>query len=70
MDSEQQACQNTDKTLYKEPHSDHWGSFDDSLFVTTSGGIGINVGGTVYVMPLKEWHKLAVEKFPIPKLKL
>jgi hypothetical protein len=59
MSEREQACQNTDKVLHCERHSAHWGSFDDTLFVTEQGSIGINVAGSVYVMPLKEWHRLA-----------
>ena len=55
------SCQNNDKILYREKNSTHYGSFDDSLFVTEGGGIGINVAGTVYVKPLKEWHQLSNE---------
>ena len=45
--------------IWREKHSDHWGSFDDTIFITENGGVGINVGGSVHIMPLKEWHKLA-----------
>lgn len=55
----EKAYQSNDKVLYREKYSDHWGSFDDTLFVTEQGAIGINVAGSVYVMPLKAWHKLA-----------
>jgi hypothetical protein len=49
-------CQNTDRELFRETEGDYYAP---SLHVTQSGGIGINVGGTVYVKPLREWHKLA-----------
>lgn len=55
-------CDPTEKTLYEEPHDDHWGTWQDRMFQTGSGprkGIGINVGGMVYVLPLKTWHELA-----------
>jgi hypothetical protein len=58
MSEEQQPLQNTDKVIHREKHSDHWGAFDDTLFVTDRGGIGIDVAGMVYVRPLKEWHAL------------
>jgi|SRR6185312_451379 len=58
MSEEQIPCQNTDETLYREKHSDHWGSFDDKLFVTKDDGIGIDVAGMVYVKPLKQWHSI------------
>lgn len=59
---DQASCDPTEKTLYEEPHSDHWGTWKDRLFQTGSDirkGIGIDVGGTVYVMPLKRWHEAA-----------
>lgn len=51
-----EACQNEDRQLWQE--SDENGH--RSLHVTKDGGIGINVGGNVWVMPLAKWHKLAV----------
>lgn len=59
MTDKDRPCACTDVVIWREPHSDHWGSFDDTIFVTELGGIGINVGGMVYVMPLKKWHELA-----------
>lgn len=47
---------NTDKELWRETPGDF---YSPSLHVTAAGGIGINVGGFVAVMPLREWHKLA-----------
>lgn len=58
----QASCDPTEKTLYTEPHSDHWGTFEDRLFQTgwkTRKGLGISVGGKVFVLPLKVWHELA-----------
>ncbi len=54
--NEEAPQENTDTVLWKEKHSDHWGSFDDFLFVASHGGIGINVAGSVYVQSLKAWH--------------
>ena len=53
------ACNSGDTVIWKEKHSNHWGSFDDTIFVTATGGIGMNVAGSVYVLPLKAWHRLA-----------
>lgn len=56
------SCDLTEKTLYEQPHDDHWGTWQDRLFQCGDGprkGIGIDVGGTVYVKPMKEWHRLA-----------
>lgn len=57
---------NTDKELWREDLHDPLdidNYYAPSVFVTTGGGIGISVGGMVYVMPLRDWHGLAVEKF-------
>lgn len=53
------SCSCRDTVIWREKHNDHWGSFDDTIFVTDMGLIGINVAGSVYVMPLKKWHELA-----------
>ena len=45
-------CQNTDREIWRETDG-------DSIHVTQSGGIGINCGGSVVTMPIREWHKLA-----------
>jgi hypothetical protein len=45
---------NTDRELWRE--TDDY--YAPSIHVTLGGGIGINVGGTVYVMPLRDWHAL------------
>lgn len=55
-------CQNEDRQLWQE--SDENGH--RSLHVTKGGGIGINVGGNVWVMPLAKWHKLAVDSEASP----
>ena len=49
-------CENTDRELWRERPDDYYA---DSIHVTTSGGIGINCGGYVVVMPLRAWHALA-----------
>lgn len=50
------AAANTDKEIWREREGDYYA---DSIHLTETGGIGINCGGTVYVKPLREWHKLA-----------
>jgi len=57
------ATQNTDRELWREPPGDYYAN---SIHVTTGGGIGINVGGKVYVKPLKDWHALADERAADP----
>jgi hypothetical protein len=44
---------NTDRKLWQDPAG---GEFADSIHVTETGGIGINVGGRVLVAPIQEWH--------------
>jgi hypothetical protein len=48
---------NTDRELWRETPDDY---YSPSIHVTAGGGIGINVGGTVVVRPVREWHALAV----------
>jgi hypothetical protein len=48
---------NTDRHLW--PDVSDPGAIHESIFVTAEGGIGINVGGYIYVKPLREWHNLA-----------
>lgn len=56
--TEHQAAKNTDREIYREPDKTGNGSYySDSLHVTEGGGIGINCGGHVIVMPLKSWHR-------------
>ncbi len=52
------AVRNTDRELWRERPGD---AYADSLFVTQSGGIGMNVGGRVLVMPLQTWHRMGIE---------
>jgi hypothetical protein len=53
---ENEAAENTDVELWREVDGDYYAP---SVHVTKDGGIGINVGGKVYVKPLREWHNLA-----------
>lgn len=58
--SENEACENTDREIYREPDKTGNGSYySDSIHVTKDGGIGINCGGHVIVKPLKDWFALA-----------
>jgi hypothetical protein len=54
--------QNTDRELWRETPS----YYSPSIHVTEEGRIGINVGGTVFVKPLRDWHALAVAALPEP----
>ena len=46
---------NEDKELWREKEGDYYAP---SLFVTKTGGIGMNVHGRVFVKPIQEWHKM------------
>jgi hypothetical protein len=53
---------NTDRELWREcveRGDDPMSYYSNRIFVTEDGGIGIDVGGTVIVKPLREWHELA-----------
>jgi hypothetical protein len=50
------AAQNTDREIWRVREGDYYA---DSIHVTAHGGIGINHGGTVIVMSLRDWHAAA-----------
>jgi hypothetical protein len=56
------ACANTDRELWRETEGDYYAP---SIHVTEHGGIGIDIGGTVVVRPIREWHALAT-RTPAP----
>jgi hypothetical protein len=59
---ELKAVMNTDRELYREPDKEGVGDYySSSVHVTKDGGIGINVGGMVFVKSLESWHRLAKE---------
>lgn len=65
MDENHGVALNTDRTIWQEVEGDYYAP---SIHVTAGGGVGINVGGTVCVLPIREWHRLAMEHFgPPPK---
>jgi hypothetical protein len=47
--------QNTDRELWRKEED----YYSPSIHVTEEGAIGINVGGTVIIKEVEEWHKLA-----------
>lgn len=61
--NDDQAKMNTDRELWRETPGDY---YSPRLFVTEGGGIGIDVGGYVTVLPLRNWHSAAraCEKLP------
>jgi hypothetical protein len=53
------ACENTDREIWRGPDEGCGDYYADSIHVTKDGDIGINCGGTVIVLPVREWRKLA-----------
>lgn len=49
------AVKNTDKEIWRKVEDDY---YSPSIHVTESGSIGINVGGSVIVAPVEEWHEV------------
>jgi hypothetical protein len=62
--SEHQASKNTDREIWREREDDYYA---DSIHVTEQGGIGINCGGYVITLPVREWHRLAAATLPKPR---
>ena len=58
-DAVEPSVENTDRELWRGPDEGAGNYYADSIFVTDSGGIGINCGGHVIVLSLREWHRLA-----------
>jgi hypothetical protein len=56
---DQGPCENTDRELWRGPDEGGGDAYADSVHITKDDGLGINCGGTVYVMPVREWHTLA-----------
>jgi len=56
MKEEEKCCKNEDVHLWREIPDDY---YSPSIHVTKQGGIGINVGGCVYVKTIEEWFELA-----------
>lgn len=57
--SNNQACENTDREIWREPDEGNGDYYADSIHVTKEGGIGINCDGCVIVRTLRDWHTLA-----------
>lgn len=53
------SCENTDKEIWRERPGDFYA---DSIHVTEQGGIGLNVGGRVMVLPVRKWFELANDR--------
>jgi hypothetical protein len=54
--SDSQAALNTDRELWRKTGGDY---YSPRIYVNDGGGIGIDVGGTVYVKSVEAWHALA-----------
>ncbi len=65
MADNNQPSMNTDRELWRGPDEGNGDFYADTIFITFDGALGINCGGTVYVMPVREWHKLAA-RLPTP----
>lgn len=66
QDATRGAVTNTDRELWRERPDDYYA---DSIHVTATGAIGINCGGTVLVLPLREWHRRALAASPEPDVR-
>lgn len=62
-----QAAANTDREVWREKPGDF---YSPSIHVTQEGGIGIHVHGTVFVMDIRDWHRLAASTYEIDMKKL
>ena len=54
----------TEKTIHTEPHDDHFGTWNDKVFINGSGlkkVIGISDGCVLRVLPIEGWLNLAEE---------
>ena len=51
-------CKNTDREIWRKIAGDY---YSPSIHITGGGGVGMNVGGYVIVMPVEQWHALACQ---------
>lgn len=61
-------AKNTDREIWRGPDEGCGDFYADSIHVTEQGGIGIDCGGHVIVMPVRSWHKLAAAQMDIVRL--
>lgn len=57
---ESEACQNTNIEIWREVEDNF---YSPSIFTTKQSNIGINVGGNVVVLSVRDWHRLAAESY-------
>ena len=69
MKLEEQGSKNTDRVLFTEPNKD-WKDegYMPKVFVTKENAIGMNVGGEVFVMPIRTWHAMAKQNHDLKDL--
>ncbi len=64
-DAEPQACQNTDKELWRTVEGDYYSKH--KLYLTEGGGLTLCEGGTCITLPPEDWFRLAGNRFvPTP----
>jgi hypothetical protein len=56
MSDDQTVKINTDREIWRRVPGDY---YSPRIFVTERGSIGIDVGGSIYVKPVEDWHALA-----------
>lgn len=56
------ACENTDREIWRGPDEGNGSFYADSIHVTQGGGIGIDCGGHVIVKPLRDWHTMVARE--------
>ena len=56
FDRKDEGAVNTDKEIWRKVKGDY---YSPSIHITKGNGVGINVGGKVFVMPVEKWHELA-----------
>lgn len=60
-DKDYPSATNTDREIWRGPDEGNGSFYADSIHVTEGGSIGMNVGGEVIVMPIRNWFRAAKE---------
>lgn len=58
-------ARNTDTEIYRDKFGDKDQYYADSLFITQTGALGIQCGGAIRVLPIRDWHKLGMQEFNV-----
>lgn len=65
--SDHEQCENTDREIWRGSDKGNGSYYADSIHMTKEGALGINCGGHVVVMPIREWHRLgSIGRMPLP----